>query len=196
MSPKQQRGEATVDQVLASALRLHASSGEAGLTVSAITKASGVSAGSVYHHFGSLSGVFHALALQCTGRLLDEIVAALRSATGARSGVDATVRAYLAFVQAHPDEARLLHSATVDHAFMAQAREIRDSQEARLSPIAHWIRAHTEAGELTVLPVPVIEALVMGPVVAVARRWLSVGDIDLSEAARTLPDHIWRAVGP
>lgn len=41
-----------------------------------------------------------------------------------------------------------------------------------------------------------IEALVLGPVTAVARRWLSAGDVDMDEAARTLPDHIWRSISP
>ncbi|MEE1838445.1 MULTISPECIES: TetR/AcrR family transcriptional regulator [unclassified Streptomyces] len=196
MSPKQQRGEATAEQVLDSALGIYAADGEAGLTVGAITRASGVSAGSVYHHFGSLQGVHNALALRCLGRLLDELVAELSRTTDARSGVQAIVRTYLAFVQARPDEARLLHSATADHESMAQAGRIRDSQEARLTPFALWARERREAGEITSLPAPVIEALVLGPVTAVARRWLSAGDVDMAEAARTLPDHIWRSISP
>lgn len=39
-----------------------------------------------------------------------------------------------------------------------------------------------------------IESLVMGPVVGAVRRWLTVGDLDLEEAAGALPEHIWRSV--
>ncbi|MBO0916616.1 TetR/AcrR family transcriptional regulator [Streptomyces laculatispora] len=194
MSPKQQRGEATVEQVLGTALDIYAASGEAGLTVGAITKASGVSSGSIYHHFGSLDGVLAALALRTVSRLLQAVGAALLQATGARSGIRDVVLAYLDFVRTHPEEARLIHSVTADREIIAHAGQIRDSQEARLAPISRWIQAHQESGELARLSAPVIESLVMGPVVAVVRRWLTVGDIDLDEAARVLPDHIWRSV--
>ncbi|MEU9759620.1 TetR/AcrR family transcriptional regulator [Streptomyces sp. NPDC047985] len=194
MRPKQQRGEATVEQVLEAALRIYASEGEAGLTVGAITKASGVSSGSVYHHFGNLHGVVATLALRSVGRLLDALTRALEQATDARSGVLAVVRAYLDFAQAHPEAARLIHSVTTDHELMTRTGQIRESQEARLTPIAVWIHTHTKSGELAELPAPVIEALVLGPVVAVVRRWLTVGDVDLTEAERTLPEQIWRSV--
>ncbi|MBT2545018.1 TetR/AcrR family transcriptional regulator [Streptomyces sp. ISL-44] len=194
MSPKQQRGEATVEQVMDAALSIYASSGEAGLTLGAITKASGVSSGSIYHHFGSLDGVLSALALRALGQLLSALGTALTQATHARSGIQAVVLAYLDFVQTHPEEASLLHSVAADREGMARAGQIRDSQEARLAPIALWIHAHQESGELVKLSAPMIESLVLGPVVAVVRRWLTVGDIDMEEAARALPDHIWRSV--
>ncbi|MFE2144424.1 hypothetical protein ACFXA3_22280 [Streptomyces sp. NPDC059456] len=39
-----------------------------------------------------------------------------------------------------------------------------------------------------------IESLVLGPVIGVVRRWLTVGDLDMKEAAAALPEHIWRSV--
>lgn len=52
-----------------------------------------------------------------------------------------------------------------------------------------------DSGELAPLPLPLIESLVLGPVVAVARRSLSgIDDVDLDEAARLLPEQIWRSV--
>jgi len=60
---------------------------------------------------------------------------------------------------------------------------------------ALWIQPRFESGELAPLPLPLIESLVLGPVIGVARRWLSgVGDVDLEEAVRVLPDRIWRSV--
>ncbi|WP_424216868.1 TetR/AcrR family transcriptional regulator (plasmid) [Streptomyces sp. BI20] len=194
MSPKQQRGEATAERVLDAALRLYADGGEAGLTVAALTREGAVSPGSVYHHFGSLHGVLTALALRSTGRLLDALTTALRDTDGARAGVEAVVLAYLDFVREHPDAARLVHSAGADREVMARAPQLRASQEARLAPVAGWIHAHRATGELADLPAPLIEALVLGPVVAAARRALSVGDVDLDACARTLPDRIWRSV--
>ncbi|MEU7483922.1 TetR/AcrR family transcriptional regulator [Streptomyces sp. NPDC042319] len=196
MSPKQQRGEATVEQVLDAALGVYAASGEPGLTVSAVTRASGVSPGSLYHHFGSIDGLVTALTLRWLGRLLDRLSGALERTRTARSGIRAVVRAYLDFLREHPDAARLVHSASADRYGMAHAPQVRAAQEARLSPIAGWIQSRTDAGELAPLPAPLLESLLLGPVVGVARRWLSVGDVDLDEAVRILPDRIWQSVRP
>ncbi|OAH09270.1 TetR/AcrR family transcriptional regulator [Streptomyces jeddahensis] len=197
MSPKQQRGEATVELLLDAALRVYAASGEQGLTVSAVTKASGVSLGSLYHHFGSLDGLFVALAQRWLTRLLGELATALQGARTARSGIRALVRAYFAFIQEHRDAALLLHSSRADQYGMTQGKELRDSQEARLSAFALWVQPRIESGELAPLPLPLIESLVLGPVVGVARRWLSgIDDVDLAEAARILPERIWRSLSP
>jgi hypothetical protein len=80
---------------------------------------------------------------------------------------------------------------------MIQARELRDSQEARLSVFATWVQTHVDSGELAPLPLPLLETLVLGPLVGVVRRWLSGIDdveLDLDEAARVLPERIWRSV--
>ncbi|MEV8456431.1 TetR/AcrR family transcriptional regulator [Streptomyces sp. NPDC052095] len=194
MSPKQQRGEATAAQVLDCALGLYEARGEAGLTLGAITSASGVSAGSIYHHFGSLQGVVLALAQSWLGRLLDELGAALEEVDDARDGVHALVRAYLRFVQLNPGAARLMHSVAADREIDAHARRIRGAQEARLAPIAGWLHARQSSGELVDLPLPVLESLILGPVTAVARRWLSLGDVDLAGTERAMADRIWRSV--
>ncbi|KKD04847.1 TetR/AcrR family transcriptional regulator [Streptomyces sp. WM6386] len=195
MSPKQQRGEATVELLLDAALRVYAEAGEQGLTVNAITQASGVSLGSLYHHFGSLNGLTDALMNRWLGRMLGELVTAVQGTRTARTGIRAIVAAYLRFVQEHHDAALLLHSPMADRRGMANGRELRDAQEARLSPMTAWIQLHVESGELAPLPLGLIESLVMGPVIGVARRRLSgIDDVDLDEAARILPERIWRSV--
>ncbi|MGW0994652.1 TetR/AcrR family transcriptional regulator [Streptomyces sp. NPDC002523] len=91
------------------ALRVYAESGEQGLTVSAVTKDSGVSLGSLYHHFGSIDGLVIAAERRWVGRLLDELLTALQAAPTSRDGSEAVVRAYFAFVREHPDAAWLVH---------------------------------------------------------------------------------------
>ncbi|MET7569530.1 TetR/AcrR family transcriptional regulator [Streptomyces sp. NPDC005492] len=197
MSPKQQRGEVTADLLLDAALRVFTEQGEQGLTVNAVTRASGVSLGSMYHHFGSLDGLYDALTQRWLSRLLDELTIALRATRTARTGIRAIVRTYLTFVREHRDAALLLHSSRTDQRNMTRARELRDSQEARLSVFALWIQCHVDSGELAPLPPALIESLVLGPLIGVARRWLSGVDdteLDLDQATRVLPDRIWRSV--
>lgn len=195
MSPKQQRGEETAGRLLDTALRLYAESGEQGVTVSALTRSSGVSLGSLYHHFGSVDGLMNALLGRWLGHLLEALGTAVARSRTARSGVQALIGGYFTFVQEHQDAARLLHSAYADRRGMADTQRLRDTQEARLSPLAEWLNGHVAAGELAPLPAPLLEALIMGPVVAVARRWVSgLDDVDLDEAAAVLPDRIWTAI--
>jgi AcrR family transcriptional regulator len=197
MSPKQQRGEQTADLLLDAALRLYAAEGERGITVSAVTRESGVSLGSLYHHFGSVDGLVAALTYRWLSRLLTELATSLQSARTARTGIRTLVRTYLTFIQEHRDAALLLHSSTADRIGMAQGKELRDAQEARLSAFAQWIQPRVASGEIAPLPLPLIESLVLGPVVAVVRRWLSgIDDVDLDAAARILPDRIWRSLAP
>lgn len=116
--------------------------------------------------------------------MLDEPGSSLAGARGARSGIESLVTAYLRFTREQRDAALFLHSSYADRFGWAQGRAIRDAQEARLSPLAP-------------LPQPLIEALILGPVVAVARRWLAgYGDVDLDQASRELPDRIRRALRP
>ncbi|MEV0320764.1 TetR/AcrR family transcriptional regulator [Streptomyces sp. NPDC050658] len=195
MSPKQQRGAETADRLLDAALQVYAEAGEQGVTVSALTKASGVSLGSLYHHFGSVDGLMNALLVRWLGRLLGELVAPVQRSRTAKTGIRALVRTYLTFIQENPDAARLVHSYYADRLIMDQAKQLRDAQEARLSPLGVWAQQHMESGEIVRLSVPMVEALVMGPVIATARRWLSgIDDSDLEEAVRVLPERIWRSI--
>lgn len=194
MSPKQHRGEVTAEQLLDAALRVYGESGEQGLTVSAVTTASGVSPGSLYHHFGSMDGLLTALLMRWLERLLVEMVTALEQADSARTGIRSLVRAYLSFIRDHREAGLLLHSSRADERGMSQAKQLRDAQEARLTPLSAWVSRHVASGEIAPLPVPILESLVLGPVVGASRRWLTLGDIDLDETADVLPDRIWRSV--
>ncbi|GAA1870667.1 TetR/AcrR family transcriptional regulator [Myceligenerans crystallogenes] len=196
MRPKQQRGEATAERVLDTALRLYAAGGEAGVTVAALTRETGISTGSIYHHFGSLNGVLGALTHRSLAALFDEIGAALRETTDARAGIDAFVGTYLGFMAADPVVGRLLHSTTVDEMGWKHAREMRDAQEARLTPIMVWIGDRQREGELAQMSGALVESLILGPVIGCTRRWIAVGDIDLAEAMKVLPERIWRSVQP
>ncbi|MFJ9179102.1 TetR/AcrR family transcriptional regulator [Streptomyces sp. NPDC102360] len=197
MSPKQQRGAETVDRLLDAALRVYADAGEQGITVSSLTHTGGASPGSLYHHFGSVDGLMQALLLRWLGRLLDELTAALERSRAPRTGIRAVVETYLRFIREHPDASRLLHSSYADRLGMAQARQLRDAQEARLSPLTEWMRQHVDSGAIAPLPAPLIEALVLGPVVGLARGWLAgTHETDLDHAARVLSERIWRSLAP
>ncbi|MFE9840624.1 TetR/AcrR family transcriptional regulator [Streptomyces goshikiensis] len=197
MSPKQQRGEATVDLVLTTALRVYAAHGQQGFTVGSVTAASGVSLGSLYHHFGSFDGLAAALYTRCMGELFDAMTAAVTRTRTARTGVHALVRSYLGFTREHRDAALFLHASAYSGYLAAHAEEISAAKEAKLAAIGAWTRRQVLKGEIVPLPGPLVEVLVMGPVSEAARRWLSsTYAFDLDEAERLLPDAVWRTLRP
>ncbi|MFH8365792.1 TetR/AcrR family transcriptional regulator [Streptomyces sp. NPDC018031] len=195
MPPKQQRGEATIDRLLSAALNVYAESGHEGFTVQAVLKTSGISAGSLYHHFGNFDGLAAALYARCMKQLFEQMTTALaRSHTG-RTGVQALVTAYLRFTEEHADAALFLHASAYAGYLNAHAEEIRAVKEPLRQTITAWLSPRIAAGEIAPIPESLIEAVVIGPIAEVARRWLSsTYDADLDEAQRVLPELIWRSL--
>lgn len=198
MAAKQQRGDTTAARLLDAALDVHARGGHEGFTVHAVAAASGVSLGSLYHHFGSFDGLAAALYARCLGDLLDALVLSLQSpqrVRGARAGIVAVVRAYLRFTADRPAAARFIHASAYASFLPAHTAAIAAAKAPRLEAILAWLRPHIRAGRIVALPEPLIEVLVIGPVAEAARRWLAgAPDLDLEDAARVLPERIWRAL--
>ncbi|MET0237855.1 MAG: TetR/AcrR family transcriptional regulator, partial [Kibdelosporangium sp.] len=197
MSPKQLRGSATVDRLLATALDVFATRGQEGFTVNAVTKASGVSLGSLYHHFGSFDGLAAALYSKCMAQLFDSLIAALRRTRTARTGIRAIVVAYLRFTEEQPASARFIHASAYAGYLSAHASQIDAAKAPRLEAVAGWLRPHVASGEIVDLPPVLLEILLIGPVAETARRWLSgVPGVDIGQATRLLPDRIWQSLHP
>ena len=195
MSPKQQRGTETADRLLSTALDVFAMSGQDGFTVHAVTSASGISLGSLYHHFGSFDGLAAALYSKCMSQLFDALIAALTRTRTARTGIRALVATYLRFTQENPAAARFIHASAYAGYVSAHASQINAAKAPQLEAVAGWLRPHIASGELVDLPEPLIEVLLIGPVAETARRWLSgMPGLDIGQAARVLPERVWQSL--
>ncbi|GAA1001870.1 TetR/AcrR family transcriptional regulator [Acrocarpospora macrocephala] len=186
---RQRRSEETVRRLLDTALTAFT---EGDFTLRGVTTRSGVSVGSLYHHFGSFDGLAAALYTECMALLLDALIDALERTRTPRTGVRAIVRAYLAFAGTNPARARFIHAApnTAGH-----AAAIAERKAPQIDRLVAWLRPHIAAGTVADLPIPLIEMLLIGPLAEVTRRWLAgVPGIDLAEAARVLPEPIWRSL--
>ncbi|WP_179118209.1 TetR/AcrR family transcriptional regulator [Saccharothrix sp. ALI-22-I] len=172
--------------VLDAALALVDEGGLDAVTISALTARSGVSNGSVYHHFGSRAGLFAVL----YGESFAHCVAAMTPALDvgdAEKAVRAVVARYLEWVAAHPGRARLLYTApsTADPEVKA----------ALFEPVARWFAARMAAGEVREIPLWALDPVVMGPAHECARRYLT-GGLDLTVAGDLVGDAVWAAVAP
>lgn len=197
MSRKQQRGEATVERLLDAALEVYSSVGQPGFTVQAVTARSGVSLGSLYHHFGSFDGLAAALYTRCMEQLCYDVIAALERTRTAHTGLRAFVESYLRFTEERPDMALFIHASSHSAYLASHADQIRAAKEPMREAIAAWLGPRIESGEVAPVPPELIEVLVIGPLAETARRWLSsTYDMDMRQAARVLPDRIWRSLRP
>lgn len=194
MTPRQ-RGTDTAGRLLEAALAVHASHGTGGVTVPAVLAASGVSAGSLYHHFGSIEGLIAALYARCMGELLDALVADTVPADTAPVGVRALVRGYLEFVAAHPRTAAVVHSVAWTGFSPENRAVVQAVKGPRIAALLAWAHPHMAAGRMIALPDAVLEVLLIGPAAEAARRWLAgVPGVDLVEAIAVLPERVWRSV--
>jgi AcrR family transcriptional regulator len=191
---KQRRGEETRQRLLDAALTVHARHGQEGFTVQAVLAESGVSLGSLYHHFTNVDGLAAALYSRCMADLLDGIVAALERTRTARAGVRAVVTAYLTFVSTEPAKARFIHASAYASYLPSHADAIAEMKNPRMARMARWLAPHVTAGAIVDLPDPLTEMLMIGPVAELSRRWLNGADVDLAKAAKLLPDRIWAAL--
>lgn len=161
----------TRERVLATAATLAARGRFDELSVAALSGASGVSNGSIYHHFGSKEGVLAALLVGIVEENQTVLLEALdRHADDARGGVLAVVDAQLRWVQENRDKARLL----LEHRDqLADREEVRELNSRFLKVNRAWLDSQTQAGRLPELTVEVAHAIVFAPAREVSRLWLT-----------------------
>ena len=185
----------TRTRLLDAALAVFEKHGFPGYTVHAVVAESGISLGSLYHHFGSMDGLSAALYSRCMAALLDAVGTSLEGVTTPRAAITAIVRSYLAFTSSERTAAMFIHASPSQRFLPIHATSVIAEKAPRLERIAAALRGHVRSGAIVALPEPLLEILIIGPVAETARRWVAgAPGIDLDEAARVLPERIWRAV--
>ncbi|PRY56549.1 TetR family transcriptional regulator [Glycomyces artemisiae] len=199
MAAKQARGRETVERLLSAALDLYERNGPEGYTMTGVINASGVSVGSLYHHFGSFNGLTAALYARLSGELLDRLVAAVEPRRTARTGVQACVTAYLDWCTEHRAKAHFLLGMPYQAHLVGPTEAMLAETAPQLAAILAWIAPHVEAGRIVDVPDSLLGCLLIGPVTEAVTRWLvgMPGADDITEAFAYLPDRIWASVkGP
>ncbi|MFE6098272.1 TetR/AcrR family transcriptional regulator [Streptomyces massasporeus] len=164
----------TRTRVLTCAAALAAQGGFDALSVAALSAASGVSNGSIYHHFGSKDGVLAALLVEIIENYQHAVLGVLDNLPDdAQAGVHGIVAAHLRWTEDNRDSARLLYQHREQ---VAQGRERQ--QVARLNQhfrerSAAWLNHQAENGALPAMSIEVAHAIVFAPAQEVCRIWLS-----------------------
>ena len=108
------------DRVLDAAESLAVASGPAAVTIRAISAATGVSNGALYHTFGSRAGLLGRALLRAGQRFLEAQTALVDQAPTGAEAVVAAADAPAAFAERHPDSARLLLTVRRDELLEAE----------------------------------------------------------------------------
>jgi AcrR family transcriptional regulator len=172
--------------LLDAALQLVSEGGLDAVTIAALTERSGMSNGSIYHHFGSRAGVFAQLYADSYARCVAAMLPALDSGPAAVVVRTLTLH-YLDWVVSNPSRARFLYAAP-DHADPSV-------KQAEFAPVLAWFLDRMASGELRSVPPWALEPVVMGPAHESVRRFL-LGVFDLGEAREIIADAVWAVLKP
>lgn len=163
----------TRQRVLAAAIRLLDGRSDTQVSIADLVSASGVSNGSIYHHFGSKEGVLEALLLNSATTLNDALLEVLRlNSEDAEECVLRTVETYLRWTEENRTEASLLNR------YGRHARNGSDGDQFKQRNLiyetrtAEWLATQKRAGKLSALETKVAHAIVFAPAREVCRVWL------------------------
>ncbi|MEU7532334.1 TetR/AcrR family transcriptional regulator [Saccharothrix sp. NPDC042600] len=156
------------------------------VTISALTARSGVSNGSIYHHFGSRDGLFAVLYEESFARCVAAMVPAIELGD-AEKVVRGMALRYLDWVAANPGRARFLYAEPLSADPAVKL--------ATFAPVAAWFAERAAEGSVRGFPLWALDPVVMGPAHECARRFL-MGAFDLAQARDVVADAVWGAVAP
>jgi AcrR family transcriptional regulator len=159
--------------VLQAAVRLFDARGFADVSIGDLTAASGVSNGSIYHHFGAKDGVLAALVIDALATYQHELLAVLdEHAEDPEGGIKAAVAHELAWFERRPREARLVIAYRDVVAASDAGREpLRAANRVFLTQVRAWLQRQAHA--LGEIDVNVLHAVAFAPARELASLWLA-----------------------
>ncbi len=182
-------------RALDAALALFEAQGVANTTIEEVRDRSGVSIGSLYHHFGSRDGLVAALFDDLLAGYRAHIMAALKDSTDARALLEGFVAAHIGWAVAHPAAARFLSEQRRNPVITRGEAKLQQGTAEFLRPLLARLRPAISAGTIRSLPPEVLLSLAIGPVQTWTRLWLN-GQTALKPetAARRLGELVWAAI--
>lgn len=148
-------------RVLASATRLFVRRGYFNTSIQDLVQASGVSVGSIYHHFGGKQDVAEALYRETTERFL----ARMRERAASERSVEGKLRRLTTLVYEYCEEApeQLEYMLFVSHTEISPAA-LPICLSAPFQEVAGWVAAGMRGGEVEKGPAEVVAGVFMGAI--------------------------------
>jgi len=181
--------------ILDHALSCFMRNGVENTTIADIRDASGISVGSIYHHFGNKDGIVAALFMEGVNDHSRLQEAALEKAGTAEEGVKAVVGCYIDWINEHPDWAQFVfrYRSLVEHS--KKTDEEKDQRKTHFNRLRDWFSPYIIKNEIQKLPFEVYHTLIIGPAQAFALRWLSGRTkTDLIQHKTLYAEAAWQAI--
>ncbi|WP_265587362.1 TetR/AcrR family transcriptional regulator [Sphingomicrobium arenosum] len=171
----QSRSKTTRERVLAATTDLLMERGIAGVTIKDIRDASGVSNGSIFHHFGSKDGVvaeiFARERLAYLGSVADAIIGHEGDPCDA---FGEGARAALHWQVAHPNRFSRLVSAFNESDWLRENGDIwRELAHEIENPVIEWALPHFQSGRLPLLPATFFQSFITGATERLTHGWMT-----------------------
>lgn len=163
----------TKRKILQGALQCFTEHGVEGATIEMIRARTGVSVGSLYHHFGNKDAIAAAVFMAGMHDFGRRARRYLSEADGAEAGIKAVVYANVDWICDNPDWARYVfhHRASVSQA--GQDNALGEASGSLLATMQDHFAAALSSGALRAWPSDLVSALVSGPTHYYARQWLA-----------------------
>lgn len=183
--------------ILNAALSCFEANGYEATTTAAICRASKVSNGSFFHHFGSKDGVAAALFLLALRSYHHTLVAGLASNKTAARGIQQLVSSHIKWVTEHRPEARFLFEQSRAEWLGSIQDERQLENNAFADKLENWRQPLIDSGALRDMDPMVFFSQVIGPAQILTRQWLSsqTGN-DIHRHSKLLGECAIRALTP
>jgi AcrR family transcriptional regulator len=164
----------TRSRVLDAALACFIESGYEQTTVARIRERSGVSNGALFHHFASKEAIADALHVEAIASFQQGLWELLASRPrSVRAAVTGTIAHQLRWIEEHEDRARLLYvRGHLDWDSPAGA-QLAQLNRSLAQAYREWMTPLLDSGRLRPMSMTMLNAIVTGPVHAIAQRWLA-----------------------
>jgi AcrR family transcriptional regulator len=168
-------------RVLDAARTLFFAQGVEDTSIAEICRVSGVSNGSLFHHFGSKEAVALAIFIEVRRTYWEYVLAAMETAPSVPDAAEASIRAAFTFQREQPQAFSFMLDTSAAPWVLRQTTALRDLNAAFAERAMAWAAPHVMAGRLPMLSVHTFGALIFGLpqwIAREARAGLSVPDVE------------------
>lgn len=160
-------------EILSAALSCFMENGVENTTIADIRDKSGISVGSIYHHFSNKDGIVVALFLTGMNDHSKIQEQTLHQASSAEDGVKTIVRCYIDWIDNNPDWARFVfrYRSYVENCGLSEHSE--NQKKAHFKFLRDFFKPYIEKNDIKTLPFEVYHSLIIGPAQDFALRWLA-----------------------
>jgi AcrR family transcriptional regulator len=202
-SPPRRRSTNRRSEILDATLDTLVDVGDSGTFIQEVCSRSGVSVGTLYHHFGSKDLLIATLHYTVLNEYQSGAGALLSASPppGAEEGIKSTVEYHVRWLIGHPKEAAfLLNYPYAGLRSSSVPAELIEQNRVFMRLVRRWLGHQMDDGAIERLPFDTVVALLIGPIHHWARAELYRGRDHaarhLGETSAVLAEGVWRSLRP